>query len=89
MVNLKENNNSHIREREKEREQNQKIIGACNTCSMPIREGEVIWYSSTGQHSGYTSGTYAGDENMGAVAIMAGNTPLTAEHSVIGAISSD
>jgi len=33
---------------------------------MPIKEGEVIWYSSTGQHFGYTGGTYTGDGNIGA-----------------------
>lgn len=40
--------------------QEKRIINSCQTCRMPIYEGEPIYTSSKGQSSGYTKGAYGG-----------------------------
>ena len=40
--------------------QERRIINSCQTCRIPIYEGEPIYASSKGQSSGYTKGAYGG-----------------------------
>ena len=37
-----------------------KIVNVCQTCRLPIYEGEPIYTSSKGKSSGYTKGAYGG-----------------------------
>lgn len=37
-----------------------RIINSCQTCRIPIYEGEPVYTSSKGQSSGYTRGAYGG-----------------------------
>ena len=37
-----------------------KIVNTCNTCRLPIHEGEPTYYSGRGETSGHTQGTYGG-----------------------------
>lgn len=36
------------------------IINSCQTCRIPIYQGEPIYTSSKGQTSGYVKGVYGG-----------------------------